>query len=238
MTADITTLDGTVVEHHGSAVAVKATRNRIAKKRDLTEAEARVLTGEIKKVTVHLWMMVNEAHERKAYAALGYKTWKDYVRDELQMSEPRSFQLLDQAKIMRELESAGLDVEEITPPPARVVQAIKNDMRGVRRVIKNALKDGGADDPELIVEALRELAKKNKPASKAIKDAVAEAEAAEEEEIEADEPEAVKLPRGMRWCPCCEGSGMVSIAREKVIKGLLKDEAAQLEAERAAEFSG
>lgn len=207
-------ITGTVIEHHGKEVSIKPGR---AATRPLTEDEARVLTTEIQHVSVRLWMLVGEAHDRKAWAALGYDTWKAYVTQELQMSESRSFQLIDQARIMAELAKAGVDTLAIEPPPARVVQRVKDDIRGVRRVVKKAIKEGGSDDPKLIIEALRGLASSLTP------DRLPREPLRAVEDIN-DEPQdaEVKPPRGMRWCPGCEGSGVVNMARAKVLSDFMK----------------
>lgn len=207
-------ITGTVVVHEGKEVSIKPGRGTT---KPLSETEARALTTEIQQQTIRLWMLVGEAHDRKAWAALGYEDWKQYVTQELQMSESRSYQLLDQARIMSELAKAGVDTKAIEPPPARVVQRVKGDIKGVRRVVKKALREGGIDDQSIILEALRSLAAEHTPAR-----AVAEPlRAVQPLEEEPDELE-VKPPRGMRWCPGCEGSGVVTLVRAKVLADFMK----------------
>lgn len=203
-----TPITGTIVEHQGTKVNLTRTD-------DLTEAEARALTTEIQHVTVRMWMLVAEAHDRKAWKALGYQSWKQYVVTELQMTEQRSFQLLDQAKIMAEIEAAGVDALAIEPPPSRVVQKVKGDMRGVRRVVKKVVRKGG--EPEEIVQALRDLAATND--AKKAKNRGEDAEPGTTRQRPAakvtttttlvDDSDA-KPPRGQRWCPACNGFGIVS----------------------------
>src|SRR5919106_4677116 len=41
-----------------------------------------------------------EAHNRRAWQALGYKTWEEYVKTEFDLSRRRSYQLLDQARVI------------------------------------------------------------------------------------------------------------------------------------------
>lgn len=208
---------GTVIEHQGTVVKIEPI-SKPGRPRELTAEEARALTTEIQHVTVRTWLLVAEAHERKAWKALGYSSWKQYVTEELRMSEPRSFQLLDQAKIMQELTRAGMDPIAIEPPPARVVQRVKGDIKGVRRVIKKALKQGGDTDPTIVIDALRELAAANAPEKPA-------RAPRRERVIEQVDPEPVddanlKPPRGQRWCPVCDGTGLVTTKDAKTLAPL------------------
>ena len=50
-----------------------------------------------------------EAHDRRAWQALGYPTWEQYVKKEFNLSRSRSYQLLDRAKVTHALFAAGLD---------------------------------------------------------------------------------------------------------------------------------
>ena len=87
---------------------------------DLTADEAQVLTAKIKAHVCQAWVLINEAHDRKAHRALGYATFEDYVRDEFDMGRSRAYQLLDQAHVIAELsEAAGMstmvDTEPVSP---------------------------------------------------------------------------------------------------------------------------
>lgn len=68
-----------------------------------TEAEARAITERIKTAAEAIWSLLLEAHERHAWAALGYDRWEDYVRAEFDMTRGRAYQLLDQARVVREI---------------------------------------------------------------------------------------------------------------------------------------
>lgn len=80
-----------VAIHHSDMAQLRTTQ-------PLSAEDARELTDRIRRMVGLLWELVTEAHERKAHKALGYATWKDYVAAEFQMSESRSYQLLDQAR--------------------------------------------------------------------------------------------------------------------------------------------
>lgn len=71
----------------------------------LQPAEAMELTSRIKGHVAKAWVLLSEAHERKAHLAMGYGTWAEYVETEFEMSRSYSYRLLDLASVIRELES-------------------------------------------------------------------------------------------------------------------------------------
>ncbi len=73
----------------------------------LTEREARALTSRIRMAADHRCRLLLDAHERKAWLALGYATWEAYVRRELSLSRSRSYELLDHARVMAAIEAAA-----------------------------------------------------------------------------------------------------------------------------------
>src|ERR1700678_1288895 len=60
----------------------------------LSEAEARSLTDRIKAGVQQTFELLFEAHERRAWAVLGYRSWEQYVRREFDLSRSRSYELL------------------------------------------------------------------------------------------------------------------------------------------------
>lgn len=163
-------------------------------RRQLSESDARRLTTEIQRTSVRLWVLVTEAHDRKAYAALEYATWDDYCRAELKMSPSRSYQLLDTGHVMKELALAGADLDSVPVPPARIVARVKGRLPEVRRTIRSAISAG-----EDLDQALRELAREP---------FAVESEPEPEEETEtivrAEQVQSVVV------CPVCTGEGKVS----------------------------
>jgi hypothetical protein len=78
-------------------------------------AEARELTEQIKGSVEKTWRLLLNAHEWNAWAALGYDTWESYVRAEFGIGRSRSYQLLDQGRVVREIEAAvstNVDIKE------------------------------------------------------------------------------------------------------------------------------
>lgn len=77
--------------------------------RDFTEDEARRLTADIKAWAGTLWVKLKYAHDGKAYKAMGYSTWVDYLRDEFDISKSQGYRLLAHARTMDQLaDAAGL----------------------------------------------------------------------------------------------------------------------------------
>lgn len=71
---------------------------------------ARKLTDRIKQELApkaRTCMLLLEAHDRRAWAALGYSTWAYYVRGEFGLSRSRSYELLDQGRVIRVLREAS-----------------------------------------------------------------------------------------------------------------------------------
>ena len=86
-------------------------------------SEARLLTDRIRQSTTELWQLLAEAHDRQAWQALGYDSFKAYVEAEFAMSKQHAFRLLDQARIVAALnevaESPRGDSITITEKEAR-----------------------------------------------------------------------------------------------------------------------
>src|SRR5215471_17099877 len=73
----------------------------------LDERGARELTERIKAATREVCLLLIEAHRRRAWQALGYVTWEDYVHGEFGLSRTRSYELLDQGRVIKALQAAA-----------------------------------------------------------------------------------------------------------------------------------
>jgi hypothetical protein len=96
--------------------------------------EARRLTDQIKQTAERLWALLLEAHERRAWAALGYERWEDYVRSEFDMSRQQSYRLLDQGRVIREIGAVSpmgdiavseREARDLKPVLPQVVQEVR-----------------------------------------------------------------------------------------------------------------
>ena len=166
----------------------------------LTEDEARNLTTQIQRTSARLWLLVTEAHDRKAHQALGYDTWADYVKAELNMSESRSYQFLDTGHVMKALASAGVNVEAYSPPPVRVVNRVKDRLTDVRKVAEQAVRKG-----ESVDKAVRALAREPRASAAAVATPQGGVVGGVVTQRRGGRAAAAQVP-----CPVCAGSGKVT----------------------------
>lgn len=74
----------------------------------LTPDEARSLTDEIRGATERVFRLLLRAYEGNAWQALGYGSWRDYAMTEFGMSQSHAYRLLDQGRVVREIEDAAV----------------------------------------------------------------------------------------------------------------------------------
>lgn len=190
---------------------------RVRQTSPLDQAEARKLTEQIQATSVRLWLLVTEAHDRKAHLALGYDTWADYVKAELNMSESRSYQYLDTGHVMKALAAGGVDIEKAPVPPTRVVARVKDRLTDVRRVAEKASKGDG--DPAEVDKAIRALAREPRKTPAVAPRGRAAAQAAEATMPTKATAAATATDKDLVTCPACAGSGKVN----KNLAGLVKE---------------
>lgn len=184
---------------------------RVTRVAALNEADARRLTTEIQRTAARLWLLVTEAHDRKAHLALGYETWADYCKAELNMSESRSYQYLDTGHVMKALAATGVDVEQFSPPPVRVIARVKDRLTDVKKVATAALKEAEGDPMAAVDKAVRALAREPRkgeaPTSSAAASSGGGGAAAEAPKVEVT---TAKPGEELVPCPACAGTGKVS----------------------------
>lgn len=98
---------------------------------DLDEAGARELTDRIRTAAEQTFRLLQEAHDRKAWAALGYSSYVEYAAAEFGMAKSRAYQLIDQARVVDALEEAAGDstsVENLTEAAARDIKPVLPDV--------------------------------------------------------------------------------------------------------------
>lgn len=114
---------------------------------DLSKSEAKSLTDKIRKSVDGLWALLLEAYERKAWKALEYKTWESYVKAEFDMSRRRSYQLVDQGRVIRAIkEVTGENVQHVAQISARDVDAVKDELPTVTTEIESRISQGETPD--------------------------------------------------------------------------------------------
>lgn len=184
--------------------------------RKMNKSEATELTARIRQTAGTLWQLVAEAHDRKAWAALGYESWKDYIVTELQMSESRSYQLVRTGRVMRAIAEVTGDAEVLstTVVTARETAKVIPHLTTFKKELRKAIGDGMGVQ-EAVQEAIYELPG-GRPAPKTIEGEVvdpkqadwerrlAEAQAAQRRDKKATTKTEPKI------CTHCHGTGYIS----------------------------
>lgn len=113
----------------------------------MTKAKAKALTQRIRDGVESIVTLLRQAYDEGAWKALGYETWEAYVKTEFAMSRSRSYQILDQGRVIEEVKSAAglstmVDIDE------RQARAIKGDLPAVTAEIRSRVDLG--ETPEQV----------------------------------------------------------------------------------------
>lgn len=132
----------------------------------LTREDARILTDRIKHAAEHLYQLLLEAHEGKAWLALGYPSWREYAAIECSMSQSYAYRLLNQARVLRALEqAAGSPIGEIVSE--HVARQIKPSLRFVTSEITERIQQG-EEATAAVQTAIHTLTEKPEPAARRV----------------------------------------------------------------------
>lgn len=126
---------------------------------DLTAAEAGALTAKIKSYVGVTWVLIAEAHARRAHKALGYATWADYVEAEFDISRSRSYQLISQARVVLEISEAVSTTVDISEREARDLEPMLAEAKQAAVEAAEALPDDATpeDKSAAVSDALDRL---------------------------------------------------------------------------------
>ena len=121
----------------------------------LNESEALTLTERIKRGLDDLWRDLYEAHERQAWKAMGYESWKAYCEGALKFSADYGHKQIAHARFMLAIEEA-LGNTTVLSPPERVTREIpREDIPDVVESVRERVEAG--EEPEAAVNnAIRE----------------------------------------------------------------------------------
>jgi hypothetical protein len=120
------------------------------------QAQARALTDQIKAGMRQVCMLLLEAHRRRAWLALGYDSWERYVREEFSLSKSRSYELLDQAHVLRSIQLA-LGMPEVPRVSAYAAGEIKHLLAEVIDEVRLRAEADGAQPrvTEIVTEVVQ-----------------------------------------------------------------------------------
>lgn len=149
---------------------------------ELSEEQAQDLTDAIRATATATYILLNEAHAKKAYKALGYDTWADYVKTEFDMSASRSYQLMDLGKVIEQLEAVTPEGTKVKLTEAQA-RDIKRELPKITEQVQEATKD--EEDPEKAAELVNDIVEEIREQKKADEEEVnRRQQALEEAELE------------------------------------------------------
>lgn len=125
---------------------------------EMTEEEATEITGAIRSTITATYVLLYRAHEGKAYKALGYDTWKDYIAEEFDFSVQRSYQLLDLAKTVEIIESVTPDGTDVSLTEAQA-RDIKRELPKITERVQAETVDKDPVEAGDIVDSIVEDAR-------------------------------------------------------------------------------
>jgi len=151
-----------VFQEQGRACRVRAPEVAVTEVRapgSMRREEARALTDQIKRGFHSTTLLLLEAHSQRAWHALGYQTWEDYVRQEFSLSRSRSYQLLDHGRVLQVLmASAKLEsVPDISAyAAAQILPRLKEVAAAIERRVTPDMDEGTVRRSlEAVVESYR-----------------------------------------------------------------------------------
>ena len=147
-------------EHHlvepsrGRASEVSANLDSEMPTLALAERPARLLTETIKK-RLHgdVSLLLFRAHNERAWAALGYRSWEVYVWREFGLSRRRSYELLDHARVITSIRvAAGMSgIPKIRPYTA---MQLKSHLERICDTLRDKTSDLAPTEVESVVDEL------------------------------------------------------------------------------------
>jgi hypothetical protein len=121
----------------------------------MSAAEAKELTARIKAQIDGVAELILEAHDRRAWAALGYRSWERYIKSEFGLSRSRSYELIDQARVHRTLSLAtrGRPIPHVS---ARAAAALRPILPRVAAAVQRRLDHEGTEPESVVRDIIRE----------------------------------------------------------------------------------
>lgn len=125
-TGELETID---VSISGEVISEKDFSDNYILNTEMSKEEAIDITNSIKSTGVALYVLIQRAHAGKAYKALGYSSFGDYVTQEFEISTSRAYQLLNLAETIRV-------IEEVTPANTEI-RLTEAQARDIKRELPN-----------------------------------------------------------------------------------------------------
>jgi hypothetical protein len=138
--------DGRTSMRLGGGPASPARIREFATMEPLDEAGARKLTAQIRTATRQVCLLLLEAHERRVWVVLAYTRWEDYVSAEFGFSRSRSYELLDQARVILAVQEAA-SLPEVPDISGYAASQIKHHLPEITEEIRACARESGGAVP-------------------------------------------------------------------------------------------
>ena len=116
----------------------------------LEPAGARELTNRIRTATRHVCLLLLQAHQGRAWFVLGYRTWEEYIHSEFGLSRSRSYELLDQARVILTIMEAA-DLSAVPDVSAYMAIQVKPYLCEVAETIRLRIEGDRQADPQQVI---------------------------------------------------------------------------------------
>lgn len=120
---------------------------------EMSEGKAREITDAIRAASAATYILLAQAHAGKAFKALGYETWADYVKAEFEISASRSYQLLDLSKAIQMIEAVTPEGTQVKLTEAQA-RDIKRELPKITEIIRDETEGLEADQASAAVDRI------------------------------------------------------------------------------------
>lgn len=107
-------------------VVLEAVAQEIVTPSTFSYDEAQEITERIRSTSDVLYLLISKAHAGKAWAALSYANFEEYVKAEFDISRSRAYQLINQANVVQAIEAAAPEGTQV-----RITEAAARDLKSV-----------------------------------------------------------------------------------------------------------
>ena len=134
----------------------------------MSKAAAIEVTDSIRASATATYILVKRAHDYQAWKAMGYPSWTDYVVHEFDMTASRSYQLINQANVISEIEKVVPEGSKITLTEKQA-RDIKNELpRITEKIAATDVDSDNANDVvnDVVNDVREQKRKKSEPKDK------------------------------------------------------------------------
>lgn len=161
---DHATHEAVIVEQpaEGGAIALHGDTFDVDTSAPLSYDDALVLTEHIRSTADVLYVLIRRAHAGRAWEALNYSSFGEYVKEEFDISRSRAYQLLNQSYVIEQIEAVAPEGAQfhVSEAAARDLKTLVSDL--VPEIEDGLAKLEGDIDPGDFIESMIEEARERK----------------------------------------------------------------------------